>query len=190
MSHEHSHQWDIESYRSLAETGKLAQNALLLVGGGASAALLSFIGVLAGKDGNEVVVSSLMAALSWFFGALLLTVALSGTAYLAQAFYKAQAFAHSDMAAAAGRQDASALAVAQTEAAEAEKRGNVASGLTTGLFVLAFVFLIIGGTIALTAGSTFTRQADGAKTRTSSNPVRGNCIRPSLPDTNPALSQP
>lgn len=158
MSQEHRHQWDLESFRSLADTGKLAHSALLLVGGGASAALLSFVGVLSSRDGNDAVVASLMTALGWFYGALLLTVALSGVAYLAQDFYKTQAYAHSDLAAATERRDANAVAAATAEADRAGRRGKAASGVVIGLFVAAFVCLLIGGVAALTAGSLAARQ--------------------------------
>lgn len=56
------HEWSIQVFKSVLETGKTALSTLLIVCGGSAVALLAFIGNLA-KDGNGPRVAGLAPAL-------------------------------------------------------------------------------------------------------------------------------
>jgi hypothetical protein len=147
MAGQHQHEWNIEAFRSMAETGKAAQTALLTVAGGSSAAVLSFVGVLIGKQ--DAIVANLMISLRWFAGSLVATVLMSGLAYLAQAYYKRAAFSWSDA------RDERGVVVDKSADDKGDvhnSRGDIASAFVTGLFILALLLLIVGCVIALSTG--------------------------------------
>lgn len=150
MASQHQHEWNIEAFRAMAETGKAAQTALLTVAGGSSAAILSFVGGLFGKDGQAALVASLMASLKWFAWSLLATVVMSGLAYLAQAFYKKAAFAWSDARSADG---ALVSAASDKEGDRQNTKGDITSAFVAGLFLLAVILLAAGIESALSTGT-------------------------------------
>ena len=153
MPNQQQHEWNIESYRSMAETGKAAQTALLTVSGGSSAAILSFVGALsdkAYKPGNAELAVALMLSLSWFALSLLAMILMSGTAYVAQAYYKKASFEWSDAVDEADPKKKKAY----TERGNKEnKRGDIASFFVAAFFIASVLFLSYGGYKAISAGS-------------------------------------
>jgi len=131
------HEWSIEAFRSLGESGKAVLNTLVLVSGGSGAALLSFVGNLAGKGDYAALVRDLMHALPFFYAAFVLSVVIAGATYVAQAHYKKAAFAGSENAA---MWDAE------------ERRGDHWTGFAVACFVIAIVLLVIGGGMAIRSG--------------------------------------
>lgn len=144
MAQNTQHEWGIEAFRSLGESGKAVLNTLVLVSGGSGAALLSFVGNLAGKDPYTTLVRQLVCALPFFYAAFVLSVVIAGATYVAQAHYKKAAFAGSEDSA--------------TWDAE-EKKGNQWTGFAVACFVLAIVLLVVGGVIAIRSGLTALPQA-------------------------------
>lgn len=137
MTRNTHHEWSIEAFRSLAESGKAVLNTLVLVSGGSGAALLSFVGNLAGKDGYTELVRSLMHALPFFYSAFVLSVVIAGATYVAQAHYKKATFAGSGNAA---MWDAE------------EKKGDRWTRFAVACFLLAIALLAFGGGIAIRSG--------------------------------------
>lgn len=155
MTPEQQHQWNLESFRSMAETGKSAQMALLTIVGGSAAALLSFVGVLADKPGKQDLVTALMQSLAWIAGSLLAVLLMSGLAYFAQGFYKTATFARSDVA---DVQEEERRDLYRTASEKAEKRGGIVSAMVAISFFIAVVLWVWGAAQAIRAGQHAARQ--------------------------------
>lgn len=155
MTPEQQHQWNLEIFRSLAETGKAAQTALLTIVGGSAAALLSFVGVLADKPDRQGLVMALMQALGWIAWSLLAVLVMSGLAYVAQGLYKRATYERSDLFDTA---DEGARATIRKKADRVEKWGDFVSVGVMICFAAAVALWLWGTSLAISAGQEAARQ--------------------------------
>lgn len=86
------HEWSIELFKSVIESGKTALNTLLIVCGGSALALLAFIGNLAAKDGDSPRIAALAPALLCYAASLGVIAFVAGATYLAQFFFARDAY--------------------------------------------------------------------------------------------------
>ena len=86
------HEWSIELFKSVIESGKAALNTLLLVCGGSALALLAFIGNLAAKDGDSPRIAALAPALLCYASSLGVIAFEAGATYIAQFFFAGDAY--------------------------------------------------------------------------------------------------
>lgn len=80
--------WGIEMFKSVIAAGQNSMRAAMLMHGGASIALLAFIGNLAVNADTLSLVPSFGGILPWFLGGLLLVVIAYGTTYWTQHYFK------------------------------------------------------------------------------------------------------
>jgi hypothetical protein len=156
MTSQQQHEWNLESFRSMAETGKAAQTALLTVVGGSAAALLSFVGVLAGNPARQALVVELMGAMGWLAGSLLAILLMSGFAYLAQGGYKVATFERSD---ALTTDDLSKKKALNKRAHHFERYADVVAACVAAFFAAAVALWIVGAWHAISAGQEAARQS-------------------------------
>ncbi len=77
----------LESFRSVILTGQAALKSAILINGGASVALLAFLGHIWNTEPPAPVVAGLTQSLLFFLIGVLLSAMAAGTTYLTQAFY-------------------------------------------------------------------------------------------------------
>ena len=77
----------LEMFKSVIAAGQNSMRAAMLMHGGASVALLAFIGNLAVNADTLPLVPSFGGILPWYLGGLLLVVVAYGTTYLTQNYY-------------------------------------------------------------------------------------------------------
>jgi len=82
-----THESDLEMFKSVLETGKTAVTTAILVSGGATVAMLAFVGNLQAKLRAEPISTPVVVALILFAAAVLSAAAGSGARYLSQACY-------------------------------------------------------------------------------------------------------
>ena len=136
MKPEEQHDWNLEIFRSLADAGKGALNALIVVAGGSGAAILSFVGGLASQSKYGKTVHGLMVSLPFFYFAFVMAVVIAGMTFIAQGHYKRSTYlVDSD----------------RTKSDEHEATGDRWSFWTAVMYVLAIVALLAGGVLAISA---------------------------------------
>ena len=79
--------WGLEMFKSVIAAGQNSMRAAMLMHGGASVALLAFIGNLAVNADTLLLVPSFGGILPWYLGGLLLVVIAYGTTYLTQSYF-------------------------------------------------------------------------------------------------------
>jgi len=87
-----NHEWAVELFKSVIESGKTALNTLLIVCGGSGLALLAFIGNLAAKDGDSPRIAALAPALLCYAFSLGVIAFEAGATYVAQFFFAGDAY--------------------------------------------------------------------------------------------------
>jgi hypothetical protein len=85
--HRAQHEAQLEMFKSVIETGQTAVNTAILVSGGASVALLAFIGNLMTKGQPAPLPQAFVWALCAFGGGVLLGAMATGARYIAQHSY-------------------------------------------------------------------------------------------------------
>jgi len=85
--HRAVHESNLEMFKSVIETGKTAVTTAILVSGGATVALLAFVGNLQSKTPAVPIPGPLLLALTTFALGVLLAAVASGARYLSQLSY-------------------------------------------------------------------------------------------------------
>lgn len=81
------HEWKLEGFRSVIESGQSALKSCILINGGASVALLAFAGHLVEQKEPAIPVRSIALAMSAFVGGVFAGGLASGLTYLSQWFF-------------------------------------------------------------------------------------------------------
>lgn len=85
--HRAIHESDLEMFRSVIEAGRTALSSCILINGGATVALLAYLGNLLAKNPTVVAPRPLVYALVGFAVAVLCATVASGVRYLSQASF-------------------------------------------------------------------------------------------------------
>jgi hypothetical protein len=86
-SRQQEHETDLEMLRSVIATGQSALKSSLLINGGASVAILGFIGSVWSDQKTTVMLPSLSISLLFFVWGVLLAAVAAGATYVTQAGY-------------------------------------------------------------------------------------------------------
>lgn len=81
------HEWKLEGFRSVIQSGQSALKSCILINGGASVALLAFAGHLVRQAEPAISVRSVALAMSAFVGGVFAGGLASGLTYLSQWFF-------------------------------------------------------------------------------------------------------
>jgi hypothetical protein len=81
------HEWQLEAFRSVIQSGQSALKSCVLINGGAAVALLAFVGHLVEQAKPAIPVRSLAYAMTVFVGGVFAGGLASGITYLSQWFF-------------------------------------------------------------------------------------------------------
>ena len=86
---EYESTWEtnLEGFRASIQAGQAALKSAILINGGASVAILAFIGNLATSENSKALIPILSCSLAYFVFGTLVAAMASGGAYLSQAAY-------------------------------------------------------------------------------------------------------
>lgn len=85
--HKRHHEWNVEMFRSVIQSGLGALRTCLLINGGAAVALLAFAGHIAGSEVAGVPMAAVAKAMGGYVAGVVAGGLASGVTYLAQWFF-------------------------------------------------------------------------------------------------------
>ena len=134
---------DLEMFKSVLETGKVALTTPILVNGGASVALLAFIANISAKSdvGSGVGIPSIAGALMWFVFGVLLAALATGSTYLTQDLHSQAQYSVSNTEVKTTR-STTIFSIPMT---------TIGQCVSVSFVALAYVFFIVGSLCAYRA---------------------------------------
>lgn len=81
------HEWDVELFKSVIQSGQIALRSCILVNGGAAVALLAFLGHVSSQAARTTLINDIAGSMGIYAAGVAAGALATGLAYLAQWLY-------------------------------------------------------------------------------------------------------